>query len=76
MTVNTVFARKEIHKGTCTSPDGNTINQIDHVLIDKRNAQLLVATNIRSYRGAESSTDHILVVAPFYLDYSRKEVNL
>ena len=54
---STIFARKEIHKGTWISSDGKTINQIDRVLIDKKKAQLV--TNIRSYIGAESSTDHI-----------------
>jgi hypothetical protein len=30
------FATSKNYKYTCTSPEGNTHNQIDHVLIDRR----------------------------------------
>jgi len=33
---STVFPHRNIHKYTCTSPDGKNHNQIDHVLINRR----------------------------------------
>ena len=58
--VSTFFPRKNIHKITWISPDGNVENQIDHVLIDTRHKNWI--TNVRSIRGAECGTDHNLVL--------------
>jgi hypothetical protein len=55
----TMFPHGSIHKHTWTSPDGNTHNQIDHILIDRRK----IVLDVRSFRAADCDTDHYLVVA-------------
>jgi endonuclease/exonuclease/phosphatase family metal-dependent hydrolase len=51
----------DIYKHTWTSSDGVTHNQIDHVLTDK--TQHSNVLDVRSFTGADSDTDHYLVVA-------------
>jgi hypothetical protein len=58
---NTMFPHCNIHKTTCTSPEGNTHNQIDHVLLDRRRHSGVL--DVRSFRGADCDTDHYLVLA-------------
>jgi endonuclease/exonuclease/phosphatase family metal-dependent hydrolase len=46
---NTMSPQCNIHKFTCTSPDGKTHNKIDHVLIDRRQHSSVL--DVRSFRG-------------------------
>ncbi|GFW90121.1 craniofacial development protein 2 [Trichonephila clavipes] len=57
--ISTAFPRKEIHKYTWISPVSQTHNQIDHVLIGRRHRNNIM--DVRSYRGSNVHTDHILV---------------
>ena len=55
-----VFQHKDIHKGTWVSPDHRTVNQIDHITIDKKFRRSLQDTRVR--RGADVASDHHLLV--------------
>lgn len=61
----TYFEHKDVHNETWVSPDNKTKNQIDHVLIEAKHMNII--KNVRSYRGAEASSDHFLVKAKLKL---------
>jgi len=48
-----------MHKATWVSPDGQAKNQIDHIIMDRR--QDTSTTYVRTYRGASYDSDNYLV---------------
>ena len=54
----TLFQHKTIHKFTWTSPDGNTHNQIDHVLINGKWTKSLL--DVWAFRGADLTMSLLL----------------
>ncbi|XP_017487696.1 PREDICTED: craniofacial development protein 2-like [Rhagoletis zephyria] len=67
---STFFPRRLFHKSTWVSPDGRTVNQIDHVLVDKRHKSSV--ENVRTFRGADMSSNHFLVVVKIRVKLSTK----
>ena len=58
---NMMFPHPNINKYALTSPVGQTHNQTDHILIDRRRHSNMF--DVRSFRGAKSETNHYMVVA-------------
>ena len=58
---STLFNHKDIHKMTWRSPDGQTFNQIDHLLIDARHVSNI--RDVRTFRGANIDSDHYLLIS-------------
>jgi len=56
--MNTKFNHKKIHKGTWVSPDGNTCNQTDHVLVNQNKSSLI--QDVRTLRRPKCDSDHFL----------------
>ena len=57
----TIFPHKNIHKLTWRSPDDRTINQIDHIMINKKWRRSLL--DVKMYRGTDVSSDHYMLFA-------------
>ena len=57
--ISTQFQHKWIHKGTWRSPDQNTTNQIDHILININKKEVI--EDVRSLRGPNIDSDHFLL---------------
>jgi hypothetical protein len=54
--MSTVFPYYNTHKYTWTSPDRQIYNQIEHILIEKR--QLSNIVDVPSFQEADCDTDH------------------
>ena len=67
-----LFCHKKIHKGTWRSPNGKTVNQIDHICISKRWASAMM--DVRSFRGADVATDHYLVVVKLKMKLKKRGI--
>src|SRR6218665_3863690 len=67
MTCNTKFKQKDCRKYTWISPDGKYTNMIDLILIDRR-WQTSVEL-CRTFRGADMSSDHNLVLCNLKLKH-------
>lgn len=59
-----MFIRKDINKATWICLDNNPRNQINHVLISRRERSVLVA--VRTYTGANVGSNHYLVIAHIF----------
>jgi endonuclease/exonuclease/phosphatase family metal-dependent hydrolase len=56
---STQFQHKRIHIGTWTSPTGQTVNQIDHVLVNKTKRGMI--QDVRTMRGPKCDSDNFLL---------------
>ena len=74
--MSTKYEHKPDHKVTWLLPGKTTGNQIDHVLISKKRENMM--HDVRSYRGANVDSDHMLIIAKMTLrkiDIKKKKTN-
>jgi len=57
----TIFTHKNRHKVTWKSPDGDTVNQTDHILVQKKHSFNL--KDVRCKRGVNVDSDNYLAMA-------------
>ncbi|XP_058839573.1 craniofacial development protein 2-like [Topomyia yanbarensis] len=69
---STYCARKDIRKHTWMHPNGETCNQIDHVLVDGRHFSDVI--DVRTFRGPNIDSDHYLVVSKIRARLSTQEL--
>ena len=69
----TIFPHKNIHKLTWRSPDGRTINQIDHLIINKKWRRSLL--DVKVFRGADVNSDHYMLFAKIKLKLMAANTN-
>lgn len=69
----TTFPHKDIHEVTWSSPDHLTQNQIDHITISWPWRRSLV--DVRSQRGADSVSDHHLLIALINIKISKTDTS-
>ena len=64
-----IFQHKDIHKITWKSPDGRTVSQIDHIIINQKWRSSL--QDVKARRGADVGSDHNLVIGIIALKLRR-----
>ena len=67
----TIFPHEDIYKLTWRSPDGRTVNQIDHVLVNGNMRTSFLDTRVM--RGADVYSDHYLVKMRICLKLARAQ---
>jgi hypothetical protein len=72
--ISAYYQHKRIHKETWISPDGNTLNQTDHVIIDAKKKGVL--ENVRTMRGLNCDSYHFLVKTIIKQKLIRTQINV
>lgn len=67
-----MFNNKRAHKMAWLSPDGNTQNLIDYIIVNRKWSQSVLDT--RTFRGCKVPSDNTLVIAKIRLELRAKDV--
>jgi len=64
-----IFPHKDIHNFTWKSPDSKTVDRNDHITINDKWCRSLL--DVRTYRGADTNSNHLLITARIKLKLRR-----